>query len=294
MSDNVRTYEVIHETEYAYSAPAGNGHHLAHLRPRTTPWQEVLTYALEIEPEPTEMISRPDYFGNETCAFIIDRPHEMLNVTARSTVKVTDQALPDDISGLRWETALPSTPVGATGEPLEVTEARLGSSLAPRLPDALGYGRKSFPPGRPWLEAMLDLTLRIRTEFAYDPEATSISTPVSEVLAHRRGVCQDFAHLMLSCLRSMKLPARYVSGYILNQPPPGKEKLVGADASHAWLESYMPGLGWVGFDPTNGKRANLEFITVGWGRDFADVTPLRGVVLGSGEHELAVRVSVTT
>ena len=139
----------------------------------------------------------------------------------------------------------------------------------------------------------MDLTRHIKQEFTYDPDATQIDTPLVEVFANKRGVCQDFAHVMLSCLRSCKLPARYVSGYILNDPPPGKEKLVGSDASHAWIETWLPGIGWIGFDPTNGKLANTEFITIAWGRDYGDVTPLCGVVLGGGEHELEVRVTVT-
>src|SRR5690606_23351015 len=155
------------------------------------------------------------------------------------------------------------------------------------------FARRFFAAGRPWLDAMLDLTCHIHDEFVYDPAATDIFTPVREVFRNRHGVCQDFAHLMLSCLRTLKLPARYVSGYLLNEPPPGVEKLTGSDASHAWIESWLPGSGWVGFDPTNGKRSNEEFITVAWGRDFMDVTPLRGVVLGGGSHTLEVSVTVS-
>ena len=164
-----------------------------------------------------------------------------------------------------------------TGIDLDIDQLLMDPHL-----EGLQMARRFFTPQRPWLDAMLDLTRHINTEFAYDPEATQIDTPLSEVFATKRGVCQDFAHLMLSCLRSLELPARYVSGYILNEPPPGEEKLVGGDASHAWVEAWLPEAGWIGFDPTNGKLANAEFITIGWGRDYNDIAPLRGIVLGGG------------
>jgi transglutaminase-like putative cysteine protease len=170
---------------------------------------------------------------------------------------------------------------------------RLPSAHVECMAQTREYALQFFSPQRPWLAAMQDLTQHIRMEFVYDTLATTVSTPVADVFNSKRGVCQDFAHLMLSCLRSLNLPARYVSGYILNDPPPGVAKLLGADASHAWVESYLPGVGWIGFDPTNGKLADIEFITLAWGRDFMDVTPLRGVVLGGGNHELDVSVSVS-
>ena len=166
------------------------------------------------------------------------------------------------------------------------------SALAPVLAATADYARASLPDDQPWLACLLELTRRIHAEFAFDPEATTLTTPVAEVLQDKRGVCQDFAHLMISCLRSLGLPARYVSGYILTHPPEGKERLLGADASHAWVAAWCPTLGWVDFDPTNGKLADTEFITLGWGRDFSDVTPLRGVVLASGSQELEVSVTV--
>jgi transglutaminase-like putative cysteine protease len=154
------------------------------------------------------------------------------------------------------------------------------------------YAAPSFPPGRPFLEAVMDLTRRIHAEFTYDPRATTIATPVAEVLEIRRGVCQDFAHLQIGCLRSLGLPARYVSGYVLTTPPPGRPRLVGADASHAWVAVPLPDFGWVDFDPTNGLMNGDQHVTVAVGRDFADVTPVRGVILGGGGHELSVRVDV--
>jgi transglutaminase-like putative cysteine protease len=160
------------------------------------------------------------------------------------------------------------------------------------LPEIAAYAAESFLPGRAWLEAMLELTQRIHAEFIYDPKATKVTTQVADVLRERRGVCQDFAHLMISCLRALGLSARYVSGYVVNRASPEKRRLAGADASHAWVSAHCPGLGWIDYDPTNGKQANLEFITLGWGREFSDVSPLRGVVLGTGTQTLTVAVNV--
>jgi transglutaminase-like putative cysteine protease len=182
--------------------------------------------------------------------------------------------------------------VWAADSDLDLVQFRLPSPMVPVLPESIDYARASFPAGRALPVAMLDLTRRIHADFVYDPKATTVTTQVREVLAHRRGVCQDFAHLMISCLRSLGLAARYVSGYVMNRVAPGKQRLAGADASHAWVEGHCPGVGWIAFDPTNGKVADVEFITLGWGREFSDVTPLRGVVLGGATQKLAVAVSV--
>jgi transglutaminase-like putative cysteine protease len=284
-------YTVVHETRYVYSAPVTNGHHFAHLTPRNTPWQHVHDHRIEFEPDPAEVANLVDYFGNHSLSFLIKRPHGLMQVRATTRLDVQERKLDAALAHAPWDTALCKSIY--TVEPLSVAEMRLGSAHVQVLDASRAYARRFFTPQRPWLDAMLDLTTHIRNEFQYDPKATTVSTPVHVVLANKRGVCQDFAHLMLSCLRALKLPARYVSGYILNEPPPGAEKMQGSDASHAWIESYLPGLGWVGFDPTNGKIANEEFITMAWGRDFMDVTPLRGIVLGGGEQKLDVKVSVT-
>jgi transglutaminase-like putative cysteine protease len=288
---NTRRYTIVHETRYTYSAPVTNGHHFAHLTPRNTPWQHVQDHRIEFEPEPSEVSNIVDYFGNHSLGFLIKRPHGLMQVSTTSTLDVKERKLDTALAQAPWEGALCESVY--TVEPLGVAEMRLASAHVEVLDATRAYARRFFRPQRPWLEAMMDLTAHIRDEFAYDPKATTVSTPVRVVFANKRGVCQDFAHLMLSCLRALKLPARYVSGYILNEPPPGTEKLQGADASHAWVESYLPGLGWIGFDPTNAKLANDEFITMAWGRDFMDVTPLRGIVLGGGEQKLDVKVSVT-
>lgn len=285
-------YEVVHKTAYDYASTVNNAQHFSHLTPRNTPAQNVLEHKLIFSPTPTEQIEITDYFGNKCCSFQINVPHDSFSITAKSKVAVSEIEHPDALLQQAWETALPS-PQLHHYEAGEIAEMRLPSQHVECLNESLNYSLRFFHPGRPWLQAMMELTKQIKQEFVYDPKATTIYTPIQEVFLTRRGVCQDFAHLMLSCLRSLKLPARYVSGYILNEPPPGVEKLVGSDASHAWVECWLPQVGWIGFDPTNGKLVNREFITVAWGRDFRDVTPLRGVVLGGGEHEPKVEVTVT-
>lgn len=284
-------YQIVHDTIYRYAAPVANGQHLAHLTPRRTACQEVLWHVLEFLPAPAEISKHRDSFGNHCQSVLITSAHDTLRVRAASVVRISSR-LPDATAAAEpWEVAL--QPSVFAGEALEITDMRLASPLVPRLDGCHAYAARFLRPGRPWLEALLDLTCHIKSEFSYDPQATNVDTPLTEVLKLKRGVCQDFAHFMLSCLRSHKLPARYVSGYLLNEPPPGQVKLAGSDASHAWIESWLPGHGWVGFDPTNGKLANHEFITLGWGRDYSDIAPLRGVVLGGGEHALQVQVHVS-
>ena len=284
------TYLVTHETVYEYSSTVSQSQHFAHLSPRNTAAQRVVEHTLACTPDPTERMELLDYFGNHSCSFLINIAHDRLNVTSRSTIEVQTSEPDPMLTGRPWEAALQQDHYQL--EPAEISEMRLPSPFVECLPQTRKYIGRFFTPGRPWLEAMLELTRHVHREFTYDPQATTVSTPVVDIFANKRGVCQDFAHLMLSCLRSLKLPARYVSGYILNEPPPGTVKLEGSDASHAWIESWCPDLGWIGFDPTNGKLANHEFLTLAWGRDYMDVTPLRGVVLGGGTHEPEVRVSV--
>ena len=291
MDGNAR-YHVTHQTRYAYSGKVTSAHQLAHLKPRNTHWQTVESHTLDIEPNPTERAEGVDYFGNDVVRFMIDAPHQVLNVVARSVVEL-DAHAPDAAAGSpAWEQALAAPGVWGPDADLDVEQYRVASPMVPLLEESIAYALASFAPGRPWLEALLDLTCRIHAEFRYDPKATTLTTQVREVLEHRRGVCQDFAHLMLSCLRSLGLPARYVSGYVLNHVSPGTERLSGADASHAWVAAHCPRLGWVAVDPTNGKLADLEFVTLGWGREFSDVTPLCGVVLGGSRQKLTVAVDV--
>jgi transglutaminase-like putative cysteine protease len=285
-------YRVTHETRYVYSGKVTSAHQLAHLKPRNTPWQRVKYHAISIEPKPAEWAEGVDYFGNGVVRLMIDAPHEILSVVAESVVEI-DAHAPDTAAATpAWEEALAPPGVWRPDADLDLEQYRVASPMVPLLQEAIAYARPSFSSTRPWLEAMLDLTHRIHADFIYDPKATTVSTQVREVLEHRRGVCQDFAHLMLSCLRSLGMSARYVSGYVLNHVPPGQKRLSGADASHAWVAAHCPQLGWVAFDPTNGKLADLEFVTLGWGREFFDVTPLCGVVLGTSKQKLSVVVDV--
>jgi len=285
-------YRVIHETRYSYSTSVTSARQLAHLSPRVTSWQHVLSHRLEIEPQPSEIETDRDFFGNEIVRLSIDRAHDTLAARAESIVEVEEHAPANDTSSPPWEAALGAPGVWGPGVELDVEQYRVASPAVPLLAASREYARTSLRAGRPWLEAILDLTRRIKADFSYDTKATTVATRVAEVLEHRSGVCQDFAHLMLSCLRSNGLPARYVSGYVLNVAQPERQRTTGADASHAWVAAYCPALGWVAFDPTNGKIADTEFVTLGWGREFSDVTPLRGVVLGAASQTLSVAVSV--
>ncbi|HTQ36182.1 MAG TPA: transglutaminase family protein [Steroidobacteraceae bacterium] len=286
-------YRVVHETTYAYSSQVSSSRQIAHLTPRETSWQHVVSHGLSADPAATERNEGVDYFGNKFVSFLVEEPHNELIVRAESEVIVASQRIDAATTSPRWEESVVERGAWSPGLDLEIEQYRVPSPTIPLLPKARAYAAPSFPAGRPWLEALLDLTVRIKKEFVYDTEATTVDTGVFKVLDERRGVCQDYAHLMLSSLRSLGIAARYVSGYILNRPRADGTRLTGADASHAWVAAHCPGLGWVAFDPTNGKLADQEFITLGWGREFLDVTPLRGVVLGSATQQLSVAVSVT-
>jgi transglutaminase-like putative cysteine protease len=286
-------YRVVHETSYQYSSLVTSSRQIAHLSPRQTSWQQVLSHSMDITPNCDEQTDGIDYFGNRMVSLFVDEPHQALIVRAESEVIVARYAPLPGAPSPPWENSLAVKGEWGPGTDLEVEAYRVPSPSVPLLASARAYAAPSFTPGRPWLTALLDLTQRIRREFVYDPKATTITTSVQEVLALKRGVCQDYAHLMLSCLRSLGIPARYVSGYVLNRSHADGSRLTGADASHAWVSAHCPGLGWVAFDPTNGKIADIEFVTLGWGREYLDVTPLRGVVLGAASQQLAVAVSVT-
>ncbi|MEO6079606.1 MAG: transglutaminase family protein [Steroidobacteraceae bacterium] len=291
-ADSLR-YRVVHETGYKYSSLVTSSRQIAHLSPRETSWQKVVSHQLDIRPASIERNVSIDYFGNYMISLFVDEPHHALTVRAESEVIVSRYAPSPDAASPPWEESLAVKGEWGPGTDLEVESYRIPSPAVPLLASARAYAAPSFTPGRPWLAALLDLTQRIRKEFVYDPKATTISTSVEEVLELKRGVCQDYAHLMLSCLRTLGIPARYVSGYVLNRSRADGTKLTGADASHAWVCAHCPTLGWVAFDPTNGKIADVEFITLGWGREFRDVSPLRGVVLGTASQLLSVAVSVT-
>lgn len=285
-------YELTHRTVYTYEHEVALSHHLVRLTPRELPSQRCLSHALEVVPHPVRASPRTDYFGNPTELFVIEGAHREFAVTARSRVERLPRPDPPIDHALAWDEVRELCRGDRVTVALEACEFAFGSPQVPRRPAFAAYAAPSFPPGRPLCEAVLDLTRRIHREFKFDPKATTVSTPVDQVLREKRGVCQDFAHFEIACLRSLGLPARYVSGYLETLPPPGKPKLVGADASHAWLAFFLPGSGWIDIDPTNNVLPDQRHITVAWGRDYQDVAPIRGVILSGGEHELQVAVDV--
>jgi len=284
--------ELIHRTTYRYGDPVTTSHHDARLSPREEENQRVLAHELEILPRPESRRRRADYFGNRTTSFSLSEPHKSLEVLAHSVIEVTRTPDPPLDTGPSWEAVRDAVRAGHSRDLLSACEMTFDSPRVAASPALAALATASFAPGRPLLACVRELTARIHRDLRYDPQATDLSTPLEEVLHNRRGVCQDFAHLAIGCLRSIGLPARYVSGYLLTRPPPGKPRLIGADASHAWFATFVPGQGWVAFDPTNDVVPSDEHITVAYGRDFDDVTPIRGVILGGGPHELEVAVTV--
>jgi transglutaminase-like putative cysteine protease len=282
-------YRVRHITSYTYPEPVSLCQNQARLSPRVFARQQCESTRLTVQPEPKAMHAWTDYFGNTANFFAVEVPHDELTVTAESVVTVAAAQVPEPSATPPWEQARDATASTLVDKAVQFT---FESPCVRFIPEARDYARPSFPSGRPFLEAVLDLTARIWKEFKYDPTATCVNTPTEEVLRNRRGVCQDFAHLQITCLRSLGLAARYVSGYLLTDPPPGQPKLVGADASHAWVSVYCPQLGWFDFDPTNNQIPQLRHVTLAWGRDYSDVCPIQGVFLGGGDHRMCVSVDV--
>ena len=289
---NAERYTVEHETRYRYRSPVAQSWQLAHLTPRALPWQRLLWHELRIEPAPDERREGVDSFGNTATHFSLHAAHQALSVRMRCAVEVNQRPAADSRDALPWEAARDAVrhdPAQDGLIPARMTEA---TRLVPWSGPASAYAAASFAAGRPWLEAVTDLMRRIHADFEFEPGSTTVTTSVDEVLAQRRGVCQDFAHLMLGCLRAHGLPGRYLSGYLLTDPPPGRPRLLGADASHAWVAAYAPEHGWVEFDPTNDRLADARYITLAWGTDYADAVPLRGVILGGRGQSMEVEVSV--
>ncbi len=287
-------FQITHTTSYEYHAPVTVSHHLMRLTPRALTRQRLLEHDIEVHPTPAATNQRIDYFGNDVTFATIERTHRQLSVISRSRVAVSPAFIPDAGETPGWETVRGLCRGDRTASVLEATEFTFASPLVPVEPVFAEFAASAFEPGRPILDAVTDLTARIHREFKFDPAATTISTPLAEVLEKRRGVCQDFAHLQIACLRALGLPARYVSGYLETVPPPGQSKLVGSDASHAWLSFFCPGIGWMDVDPTNNLFPSMQHITLGWGRDYSDVSPVRGVILGAGKHDLNVAVDVVS
>jgi transglutaminase-like putative cysteine protease len=285
-------FRINHLTRYVYDDPVSLCHNIAHLKPRELDKQKVLSAQLRIDPWPAVSSEHTDFFGNRVSYFCIQQSHKYLEVGVASKVEVTPPDLPDFAASPPWEDAVSTIQEGLAAENLDARIFSLPSTYVPQEPGAVEYALASFTPGRPVLEATADLMGRIYREFEFDPHFTTVTTPITEVLAHRKGVCQDFAHFGLACLRGLGLAARYVSGYLETLPPPGQRKLQGADASHAWFSVFVPGSGWVEFDPTNDQIPREQHIVTALGRDFHDVTPVRGVFYGGGEHRLQVEVDV--
>jgi len=286
-------YRVVHTTSYRYSQPVTLCHNEAHLRPRSFGRQRCVESRLAVEPAPALMHERTDFFGNPVTYFAVQQPHDTLIVTASSIVELTTAAQPPNLAGsLPWDTMTLQLGQSLSPQAIEARDLVLDSPMVVTSPDLADFAQPSFSTGRPLLDAVHDLSQRIHREFIYDPHFSTIATPLSDVLTLRRGVCQDFAHLAIGCLRSFGLPARYVSGYLQSLPPPGQPRLVGADTSHAWFAVFDPNTGWVDFDPTNDQLVIDQHVTTAWGRDYSDVTPLKGVVFGGGAHTLEVAVDM--
>lgn len=287
------TYNIVHRTLYEYTAAVSVSHHVARLEPRATATQTCGEFALEIFPQPTLRQTRVDYFNNQLCFFSIQEVHRRLEIVTKSRVSVSAPKAPAAESAPAWEEVgrLFRDPVSP--EVVDPYQFVFDSPQVRASPELADYARQSFAQETGLLAGARDLTRRIFTDFKFDPKATTVATPIEEVWEKRRGVCQDFAHLGIACLRSLGLPARYVSGYLRTHPPAGQPRRVGADASHAWFGIFCPGTGWVDFDPTNNVQPAEEHITVALGRDFGDVSPVAGILTGGGEHEVKVSVDVT-
>ncbi len=289
---------VIHETQFDYVPPVKTAQHVAHLKPRQTAHQQVLRHSLSISPEPAQRTEGMDVYGNARTFFSLQSRHEELKVVADSLVQT--RTPPSVSSVLTWEQVREHFRYRRGAIYDAAAEFLFASPYSPRHEDFREYANASFEPDRPMLEAARDLMTRIWTEFTYETEVTEVSTPALEALKLRKGVCQDFAHIMVACMRTMGLPARYVSGYLLTEPPPGRPRLVGADASHAWVSVYVPPApgnpaswsGWCDFDPTNNRAPGEDYVTLAIGRDYSDVSPIRGVIHGGANHTLDVGVTV--
>jgi transglutaminase-like putative cysteine protease len=275
-------YQATHVTRYLYEQPVSQCLTESRLTPRSFEGQRLHTSRIRVQPEPAVSEERTDYFGNQVTMFAVLRQHDRLTTTATSVVEVMPQPHPE--SSITWEAARDVLAEQPDLDALQAFEFVFASPLIPVGGDFLKYGQSVFTPGRPLLEGALDLSHRIHQEFKYSPKATTIDTPLSDIMRIRKGVCQDYAHVMIAALRSLRLSARYVSGYLRSG--------TGAEASHAWVSVFVPGRGWASFDPTNDLIPTDGHVTLAWGRDYSDVTPLKGITLGGGGQSVEVEVRV--
>jgi transglutaminase-like putative cysteine protease len=289
----VKRYRVWHRTAYTYSDAVHDSVGQFHLLPRALPWQEIAASGVTVDPVPGDMARDIDYFGNSSTYFHVTDPHEALTIESSSEVTVSVPEYDDEALAQPWELARPLHHPMLEGA-WQATEYALESPRVQHVDAATAYGAESLTPGRPIGEAATDLMQRIHRDFDYDKTATTVTSTVADAMAARAGVCQDFAHVALACLRAHGVAARYVSGYLATQPPPGKERVFGADASHAWLAVWLPGTDqWLAIDPTNDQWANDRYVTVAWGRDYGDVSPVRGIIFTDAKTStLRVQVDV--
>ncbi len=285
-------YSVEHTTKYKYNEQVSLCHNIAALSPRSTGQQICKSSNMIISPLPDILEEHTDFFGNKLFYFVVEQEHEELTVTVKSQIeKIINADTEPAISNQSWESVRDILHT-STGEYIDEKQFTLPAAITAPTDEIKNYAALSFTTGKPLYEAVYHLINRIYTDFRFTPGFTTISTPLSVVMKERKGVCQDFAHLAISCVQSLGLSARYVSGYLETHAPEGKEKLTGVDASHAWFAVFIPGMGWVDFDPTNNQLAKEQYITIGWGRDYFDVIPLKGVIMSSSSHELMVSVDV--
>ena len=273
----MRTYRIQHSTTYTYDADVTGSYGVFHLRPRDLEWQRCVSHEITVEPAPSDLLVHDDLYGNAKSYFHVTEPHQTLVVTAVSQVEVEQQQLPEDLLAVPWERARPAERADQP-DAWSATDFTYPSPYVEVPPGIEEYTRTSFTPGRPLGEAAVELMHRVHDDFTYKFGSTSVSTPVSTLLEKKMGVCQDFSHFMVSGLRSLGLAGRYVSGYLATRPPPGQPRLVGADASHAWVGCWVPGAGWLYLDPTNAKVIDESHATVAFGRDYGDVPPVKGVI----------------
>ena len=285
-------YLVRHRTTYRYLQDVSYSCHIAHLALRDTPLQQVISSHLALDPPPASRVKRPDYFGNQAEWFALDQPHNVLEVLAESQVRVSPAPDRDAATSLSWEEVRTALELAADSAHVDAVQFLFDSPLTAFQSDVADYALESFPPGQPILTGAVDLMRRIHEDFRYDTTVTDATTPVDRVFEIRAGVCQDLAHVGIAALRSIGLAARYVSGYLLTNPPPGTARLLGADASHAWFSVWAPPFGWVDLDPTNNVAVGEGHVTVAYGRDYGDVAPLNGIILGGHDHMIEVGVDV--
>jgi transglutaminase-like putative cysteine protease len=285
-------YRVRHRTTYHYAQPVTHSTHLAHLTPRNGDRQTILSHGLTIDPAPSAREERWDYFGNRTEWIGLEAVHDTLEIVAESRVRVEPPPLRDPAQSLAWEELRARLRHARGAESLDAIQYMFDSPLTLFTADLAAYAETSFPAGRPVLAGAIDLMGRIHRDFRYETGVTDATTPVDRVFELRAGVCQDLAHIAIACLRSLGLPARYVSGYLLTEPPPGRQRLLGADASHAWFGVFAPPYGWVDLDPTNDVVVGDGHVVLGHGRDYGDVAPLAGIILGGQDHRIEVGVDV--